>query len=41
MRPAWAPVPYYYTGPLKNATIPVKIPHKLGYIPPYLKKSIR
>ena len=39
--PNWKPVPYYYTGPLKNVTVPSKLPHKLGYIPKYLKNFTR
>ena len=37
----WKPVPYYYTGPLKNFVTPTKLPHKLGFLPSYIKKSKR
>ena len=39
MKPVWNPVPYYYTGPLSKVSAPVEIPHKLGFIPKYLKKK--
>ena len=39
MSKKWIPVAYYYTGPLAKLAPPSnKLPHALGYIPPYLKK---
>jgi hypothetical protein len=38
LRPRWVPIPYYYTGPLaKVQPVSPTLPHKLGYIPKYLK----
>jgi hypothetical protein len=37
----WKPVPYYYVGPLKFVKTPIKLPHKLGYIPKYLKEKVK
>ena len=39
MKPKWKNVPYYYIGPLKFVETPTTIPHKLGYIPSYLKNK--
>ena len=39
-RPAWAPVPYYPVSTLAKLPAITKLPHKLGYIPEYLKKHI-
>jgi hypothetical protein len=37
-RPQWVPVPYYYSGPLaKLPPVSAALPHKLGYIPKYLR----
>ena len=38
MKKAWIPVPYYYNSPLSKLSIPTKLPHKLGYIPKFIKK---
>jgi hypothetical protein len=39
MTKRWIPVAYYYTAPLAKLAPPSnKLPHPLGYIPPYLKK---
>jgi hypothetical protein len=38
MKKAWVPVPYYYNSPLSKLSIPTKLPHKLGYIPKFIKK---
>ena len=38
--PDWMPVPYYYTGPLNKIKVPTVLPHKLGYLPPYIKKAV-
>jgi hypothetical protein len=37
MKPKWKNVPYYYVGPLKFTVTPTALPHKLGFIPNYLK----
>ena len=38
LRPQWVPVPYYYSGPLaKLPPVSPVLPHKLGYIPKYLR----
>ena len=42
LRPEWKPIPYYYASPLAKlqavATV-TKLPHKLGYIPKYLREK--
>jgi hypothetical protein len=35
----WVPVPYYYNDPLSKTQCPTKLPHKLGFMPSYLKKQ--
>jgi len=32
-------VPYYYNNPLSKTTPPTNLPHKLGFMPSYLKKQ--
>jgi hypothetical protein len=42
MRPVWTPVPYYPKSPLsKLPPIPEKLPHKLGFMPTFLKKHFK
>jgi hypothetical protein len=38
LKPRWIPVPYYNNSPLsKVPAITSKLPHKLGFIPKYIK----
>ena len=38
----WKPVPYYYKSPLALIPpVPKTLPHKLGFIPEYLKKRFK
>jgi hypothetical protein len=40
LRATWVPIPYYYASPLaKLPPVTNKLPHKLGYIPKYLKEK--
>jgi hypothetical protein len=40
MKP-WAPISPYFCNILSKSKIPAKLPHKLGFIPDYLKNSKR
>jgi hypothetical protein len=37
----WHPVPYYPKSPPGFPPLPKKLPHKLGFIPQYLKKRFK
>ena len=39
MKKQWTPIPYYPLSPLAKLGVPTKLPHKLGFIPSFIKNK--